>query len=82
MTNREWLNTLTNDELTEGMLVISKPVYYEKGEDGVWYMGCSPDKLYSRLSDIILNTSQSISALREWLDKEHVGQDLVVRECE
>lgn len=81
MTNREWLSTLTNDELTEWMLVPPTPVYYEKG-DGFWYIGCEPDKLYPRLNAIISNTNQSIGALREWLDKEHVCQDLVVRECE
>lgn len=70
MTNREWLNTLTNEEFAEWSVGSPVPMEFEKVNDS-WKVKSITDKLYPRLSEIKVSYASSKAGLLEWLEKEH-----------
>jgi len=65
MTNREWLNSLTNEELVEWLFKESSSHFnYQKGDYEIDYI--HPTKY-----EISWNYTQSELGMKQWLEENH-----------
>lgn len=71
MTNREWLNTLTDEQFAEWAVINNPMPFTIEKICGGFKITEIPDKLYPRLQEIKANSTSSFYALIEWLKKEH-----------
>ena len=70
MTNREWLESLTDEELVGWML--SDPVAIEfVNKSGKWVAVGEIDKLTPRLQELIRTSKSSRQGVLNWLRAEH-----------
>ena len=67
MTNRQWIDTLTNAELMHWILDRHSSMKISDKDRKVYY-----DALYPRLQEVYALHSDAELRLLEWLDEEHI----------
>ena len=67
MTNRQWLNTLTNEELAHWILDKESSLCADKKSGKMYYDNLSP-----RLREVYAFYNDAVLRLIEWLDEERV----------
>ena len=65
MTNREWLNSLTDDELVEWLT----------NEHSLDWNTMKPRKVSPTLNEIMFTATSSSWAIQQWLKEERVNYD-------
>ena len=75
MTNREWLNTLTNAELSSWLCETSEIIGYEPkivkiDNEPKNMLVAQFDNLYPRLRDLVGRYSSSYLGIEKWLSEE------------
>ena len=70
MTNREWLNTLSNEDFAKWAAEPNVDPFELKKVKGKFVVDKINDPLYPRLRQILLESTYSFYSLIEWLSKE------------
>ena len=74
MTNRQWLESLSDEDLVEWML--ADPVAMEfVNKNGKWVVVGEIDKLAPRLQELIRTSNSSRHGVLNWLRAEHKDED-------